>query len=114
MAPCRTVEGVEARARGGARCMRRVRAHRDFEEIESAARGLDDIECGVDEARVEQVPLQPNHSRTFDGAMAGFVKGRRARNLAALMAGFVKGRRGGRRGARPRDCVLGFLVALIW
>ena len=105
MAPCRTVEGVEARARGGARCMRRVRAHRDFEEIESAARGLDDIECGVDEARVEQVPLQPNHSRTFDGAMAGFVKG---------LGGFVQGRRGGRRGARPRDCVLGFLVALIW
>ena len=86
--------------------MRRVRAHRDFEEIESAARGLDDIECGVDEARVEQVPLQPNHSRTFDGAMAGFVQG--------FVQGFVKGRRGGRRGARPRDCVLGFLVALIW
>jgi len=62
MPPCRTVEGVEARARYGARCMRRVRAHRDLNEIESAARGLDDVECGVDEARVEQVPLQPNHS----------------------------------------------------
>ena len=98
MPPRRTVEGVEARARYGARCMRRVRAHRDLNEIESAARGFDDVECGVDEARVEQVPLQTNHSRPFDGATAGFVNGRR----------------GGRRGARPRDCVLGFLVALIW
>jgi len=62
MPPCRTVKGVEARARYGVRCMRRVRAHRDLNEIESAARGLDDVECGVDEARVEQVPLQPNHS----------------------------------------------------
>mmetsp|Transcript_15254 Transcript_15254/g.45242 ORF Transcript_15254/g.45242 Transcript_15254/m.45242 type:complete len:247 (-) Transcript_15254:1005-1745(-) len=57
-----------AEARGGLAAGGLVRPDGHLEQVEAAARRLDDVERRVDEPRVEEVAVQPQHGRAGDRA----------------------------------------------
>ena len=83
------VQGDTARRRGVASCSTlpsSLECH--LEQIEPPSRRLHDVERGIDQPRVEEMALQPNHGRALDGAECRRIDGlaRTARLIAVLVA----------------------------